>query len=168
MLDATTSFGWLTPLHSKLNPDQTKVFSPVMVHIEETKSRKIIPWHGQYILPEQMWIGSWFIFPSYFWQWTRSITWRHPHLLPTTCTIPSKHSRPTLLALWTCSVSTWSLSTPLHAAFVSLTVSWHLALWWGIMATSSEEPHPMMRSLLVPLTTSPSGGARGHPSCVIK
>lgn len=33
-----------------------------MVHIEETESRKIIPWHGQYILPKQMWIGSWFIF----------------------------------------------------------------------------------------------------------
>lgn len=50
------------------------------------------------------------LFFSCFSQWTRSITWRLQHLLPTTCTIPSKQSRRTLLVLLTCLVSTWKTS----------------------------------------------------------
>lgn len=43
-------------------------------------------------------------------QWTRSIIWHLQPLLPTTCTIPLRHSRPILLALLTCLVSQCSRS----------------------------------------------------------
>lgn len=39
-------------------------------------------------------------------QWIKSITWHHQLHLQTTCTIPSKPWKPTLLALLTCLVST--------------------------------------------------------------
>lgn len=43
-------------------------------------------------------------------QWTRSTIWHLQPLLQTTCTIPSRHSRPILLALLTCLVSQCSRS----------------------------------------------------------